>query len=255
MRFSRIFHDGLDACGLFSESEVSEMFDRIKNQRLSDTLSGLLQILERNKRTKPEDQYAEWTFRALCVYRRLQESVLWRINQMRDRDYSGYLDSEPVHFDGDIIITDPCYIMGEGEDWSRCGYGSKMEKLGIQHYMTRNTIYGDWSCTTINTDTNKAIGHFCADAGLVSVFLLDEVLKYNPWYDDYIEKPYMVTLIRDFCGTAQFVVKDKSYVLDHDDGLYKKGDMMEDFAVEVVGHGINKITGEPINFVGKQTGM
>lgn len=27
----------------------------------------------------------------------------------------------------------------------------------------------------------------------------------------------------------------------------------KDFSVEVVGHGIDKITGEPINFVGKQT--
>ena len=31
--------------------------------------------------------------------------------------------------------------------------------------------------------------------------------------------------------------------------------LLEDYMVEVVGHGINKKTGEPINFVGKQTGF
>ena len=36
---------------------------------------------------------------------------------------------------------------------------------------------------------------------------------------------------------------------------WNKGDKWEDYVVEVVGHGINKKTGEPINFVGKQTGF
>lgn len=35
----------------------------------------------------------------------------------------------------------------------------------------------------------------------------------------------------------------------------KKGDYWEDYVLEVVGHGINKVTGKPINFVGKQTGL
>lgn len=36
---------------------------------------------------------------------------------------------------------------------------------------------------------------------------------------------------------------------------WKKGDYWEDYVLEVVGHGINKVTGKPINFVGKQTGL
>ena len=31
-----------------------------------------------------------------------------------------YLDGEPMEFDGDIIITDPCYIMKEDDDWATC---------------------------------------------------------------------------------------------------------------------------------------
>ena len=84
-----------------------------------------------------------------------------------------------MRFKGDIIITDPCYICKNG-DWSKCGYGDNMGRLGIKNYICRDTIYGDWSCTTFNSDTKEPIGEFCADAGLVAVFLLDEVLKYNP---------------------------------------------------------------------------
>ena len=170
-----------------------------------------------------------------------------------------YLDTG-MEFDGDIIITDPCYIMREineltKDDWAACNYGSEMEALGITHYMTRDTLYGDWSCTTFNTDTKKVIGDFCADAGLVSVFLLEEVLKYNPEFDYHLNREWSTTWIKDFKGTVKFVVKHTEGYYEEDTSYYKKGDYWEDYFVEVVGHGINKVTGEPINFVGKQTGF
>lgn len=166
-----------------------------------------------------------------------------------------YLDGGPMEFDGDIIITDPCYIMREDDDWATCSYGEDMEALGIVHYMTRDTLYGDWSCTTFDTDTKEAIGKFCADAGLVSVFLLDEVLKYNPYYKDHLKNKWTVTWIKDFKGTVEFVVKHIEGYYEEDTDYWKKGDYWEDYALEVVGHGINKVTGKPINFVGKQTGL
>ena len=175
-----------------------------------------------------------------------------------------YLDSEPMEFDGDIIITDPCYIIRAkhhgttpitDDDWNACEYGENMEALGINNYMTRDTLYGDWSCTTYNTDTKEPIGEFCADAGMVSVFLLDEVLKYNPDFDYHTERLWTTTLIKDFKGTVQFIVKHEEGIYEDTTEWHTKGDKWEDYSVEVVGHGINKITGEPINFVGTQTGL
>lgn len=175
-----------------------------------------------------------------------------------------YLDSEPMKFDGDIIITDPCYIMRAehhgttpitDNDWDACECGDKMEVLGIHRCMTRDTLYGDWSCTVFNTDTEKAIGEFCADAGLVSVFLLDEVLKYNPDFDYHKERDWTTTLIPDFKGTVQFVVEHEEGVYEEDCEYWKAGDKWEDYSVHVVGHGINKKTGEPINFRSTQTGL
>lgn len=164
--------------------------------------------------------------------------------------YDRYIDSDPVEFDGDIIITDPCYIIrddSDDSDWEKCDYGDDMAAIGITKFMTRDTIYGDWSCTTFNSDTKEAIGQFCADAGLVSVILLSEVLKYNPSFDYHINRPWTTTLVKDFKGTVKFVIVEETWT--NDDGDHT------DYAVQVVGNGVNKTTGEPINFVGKQTGF
>lgn len=222
-------------------------------------------------------------------------------------NYDRYLDSEPMQFDGDIIITDPCYITKEQDDadepkwsdyyaytsiydypdynkqtrtselfeadskiydeahrkwsdahpddWEVCAYGKNMGALGIHNYMTRDTLYGDWSCTTFNADTEEKIGEFCADAGMVAVFDLKEVMNYNPAFDYHIERPWTTTLIRDFKGVVQFQVRHIEGVYEDTTEWWNEGDTWEEYVVEVVGKGINKSTGKPINFIGRQTGF
>ena len=234
-----------------------------------------------------------------------QLDLAWMTNFIRDIKLQDYimslhgrgwyryqcLDSEPVEFNGDIIITDPCYIVKHRDrstepkwedymrlpdyrgmtkkqmeeagyyedyaklqeaqakwdeenpdDWDLCECGYNMGALGLKTYMSRSTIYGDWSCTTYNSDTKEPIGKFCADAGQVAVFDLNEVLAYNPEYDDYVEKDWCVTLIKNFKGTVQFVVEIED-------------EKHNDYAVRVIGRGVDKVTGEPINFITSQTGL
>lgn len=102
-----------------------------------------------------------------------------------------------------------------------------MEELGIKNYISSDTLYGDWSCTVFN-DKEEPIGKFCADAGMVAVFLLDEVLKYNPNFDYHINKPWTTTLINDFDGHVDFDMEGENLI--------------------VVGNG-------NINFCSKQTGL
>ena len=146
-----------------------------------------------------------------------------------------------MKFKGTIIITDPCYIMRAEhhgttpiteDDWRACDCGQNMEVLGIKHYICESTIYGDWGCTTYKVDTDPVkiidiiaesyakgdceidfspvtskIGNFCVDAGLVSVFLLDEVRKYNPDIDKWIAShDWCVTTIPDFDGEVNYYV-------------------------------------------------
>lgn len=211
---------------------------------------------------------------------------------IRYSTYNRFLDSDPVEFDGDIIITDPCYIikhrdestkpkwhefmkldsyqgmsrkqmeeagyfedyakMQEAQDkwdeenpddWDVCECGYEMGELGLKTWMSRDTLYGDWGCHTFNADTKEVLGEFCADSGMVGVFDLNEVLEYNPDFDDHIKKPWTTTLIKDFKGTVQFVVEEN------------KRSRGENFNVRVIGRGVNKKTGEPLNFITSQTGL
>ena len=134
-------------------------------------------------------------------------------------------------------------------DWERCEYGDNFEELGIHNYMTHSTLYGDWSCTTYDKDTKEAIGEFCADAGLVSVFLLDEVRKYNPEIDKTIkERPWCFTTISNFEGVVSFIVVHEEGTYDEDTEYWKKGDPWTDDILIVEGTG-------NINFTTRQTGL
>lgn len=177
-----------------------------------------------------------------------------------------------MKFKGTIIITDPCYIVKKctkknpypfpwtmenikapnieemvkkyrewedtHDDWTKCMYGRNMEALGIEHYFTESTLYGDWGCTTYKIKENpytvinkfaesentgedygiscSKLGEFCADAGLVSVFLLDEVRKYNPGIDEWIAShDWCVTTIPDFDGEVNYYVdkQDNAHII------------------------------------------
>lgn len=173
-----------------------------------------------------------------------------------------------------IIITDPCYIIKENpfeypyteelykkmekdewqklcsdyrkwdedhDDWDKCDYGENMEALGITNYESRSTIYGDWGCTTYNTDTAEELGQFCADAGMVAVFELDEVRAYNPDIDEWIKKhPWCVTTIKNFTGNVNIEVVDLEDQVDEEGYMYKE--------VRVIGKG-------NINFFTTQTSL
>lgn len=124
-------------------------------------------------------------------------------------------------------------------DWDKCNYGENMEVLGIHNYISESTIYGDWSCTTYQTEKepkellesilrvlndnleygeyeddessvfcgSKDIGGFCADTGLVGVFLLDEILAYNPDWKSWIEEhSWCATIIENFEGEVEYYI-------------------------------------------------
>lgn len=56
------------------------------------------------------------------------------------------------------------------EDWTKCDYGNNMEILGFDNYLISSTIYGDWSCSTFNTDTKEKYGVFVLMKGKLLYF-------------------------------------------------------------------------------------
>jgi hypothetical protein len=113
-----------------------------------------------------------------------------------------YKDTYLLHFDNEtVVITDPCYVEKEGDNYWN------FEESGPYDFIMRSTLYGDWSCTTVDTDTGEKLGDFCADAGMVAVFEMEDLKKYNPEMEDWCkEHSWCATVIPNFTGDVQIKV-------------------------------------------------
>ena len=141
------------------------------------------------------------------------------------------------YFDGDIIITDPCYLIRADrcDDWQLSDYGEEMDIFGFSTYLSQWTLIGDWYCDVFQgsvsdvwtpVPSNRQIGSFSADACRVGVFYLRDVLKYNPSFDMHITHPRCVCWIKEFKGTVSIInVPDP----DGDDSIHVTGSGSLDF--------------------------
>lgn len=108
-----------------------------------------------------------------------------------------------MYFKGDIIITDPMYIVKSEEDWHRCEYGEKLEALDIFTYITAGN--GDeFASDIVSLDAHECLGELGSDSCMVSVMLLSEVRQYNYDFDKGLEE-HCYTIIEDFDGEVQLV--------------------------------------------------
>lgn len=120
----------------------------------------------------------------------------------------------PVEFNGDILITDPCYLCQGGsmewdpEAWESGEVAARYGGIGSRTY------YGDWGCTLYRTDkeagrvsnADEKIGHFCADAGLVCVIDVAHVRELSPGFEAWLkEHDWCGTIVRNFKGTVRFI--------------------------------------------------
>lgn len=147
-------------------------------------------------------------------------------------------------FDGDIVITDPCYIRYSGKpiDWH--SHEERMKEVGL----CNETYYGDWGCTVFaamgpvghSYDESAKIGEFCADAGMVCVLDMRDAMRICPDIDKWIvEHDWCATVIRGFKGKVRLMtmtkkrwmkdLKDKRKRIVYDDvELRVRGDGMKD---------------------------
>lgn len=164
-------------------------------------------------------------------------------------------------FKGTIVITDPCYLDADMDQdlWEASGYGDDLSVFGCSQWICKDTIYGDWSCTTYKGNSKEIskvveeiislereldtldendlgndpayeiiskqlrslykvmqekfpkLGNFCADAGMVCVVYLDDILKVNPTFKQWAyEHPWCVTIIPNFDGNIEYEVDDNT---------------------------------------------
>lgn len=160
-------------------------------------------------------------------------------------------EDKVMEFNGDIIITDPCYLSVNMTNEERRNFDCTcMINYGIIG-IESDTYYGDWDCSTFDrlsfdeNDCPKLIGKFCADSGMVCVADLRSVLRFNPKYDYHIKKDWTATLIRNFKGT----VRIKIDLANGGNEIYPA------YSASVIGNGVSIKTGEPIEFYTRQTGL
>jgi len=93
----------------------------------------------------------------------------------------------------------------------------KFFKQYNNHHLTmdqKKEIYKEYIKEREELNKNPLIlGRFCADSGLVAVFLLNEVLKFNSEFKDHIDAPQACTWIKDFDGEIDLVhINDEIFV-------------------------------------------
>lgn len=222
-----------------------KMYEAVNNVSDITNLSILFKIFDVYEYTPEQKE--------LCILTKQKVSTFLKRYGSQKVNFFNLADSKPKEYIGDIIITDPCYIMKD-DDWHKfCDGELELEEI-IPSIIYRDTLYGDWSCSTFSN--NKNIGEFCADAGMVCVATLEDILKYNPNFNYHKEKPWTTTLIKNFKGHIQFKVfyYNQNKVLTDD--FYKNRNFdWYDFEVQVVGEGINMITRENFNFFTTQIGL
>jgi hypothetical protein len=187
---------------------------------LTYTETEIFDIVKRNIETNEEKLKKDLITFHFYTEEEFRSSVSQLIgkNLIKRNQNSILVISNPIikRFDGDIIITDPCYIdkgdvFKEGRTlWDsnelNIYTGEGLENFGFTNYIWEGTIYGDWGCTTLNKENNSVLGYFCADAGLVGVFLLKEVLSFNPKVEE-LSSSRLATIIKDFHGTVEYKIE------------------------------------------------
>ncbi|MBQ3342444.1 MAG: hypothetical protein IJG84_11150 [Kiritimatiellae bacterium] len=160
-------------------------------------------------------------------------------------------------FDGDIVITDPCYIRENGKriDWG--SHEAMMKDVGL----CNRTYYGDWGCTVFaamgpvghSYDKSAKIGEFCADAGMVCVLDMRDARRMCPDIDKWIAEHYWcATVISGFKGKVRLMtMTTKRWMKDLKDP--KKRIVYDDVELRVRGDGMKD--GDTFCFESYQTSL
>lgn len=136
-------------------------------------------------------------------------TLCYKYSNIRKSYFEQLLDSEPVEYNEDIVITDPCYIFKNwpNEDFTKCYKNNHFNKY--ESMIFRSNLIGDGDFTTYNSKTKQKIGTYCADTGLVCVDTLEHVLTINPEFSKSEE--YIRTIIKNFKGIIWFEVVGETY--------------------------------------------
>jgi len=105
-----------------------------------------------------------------------------------------------MRFHGDLIITDPAFVAKDAEDWKKCSYGDDMGALGFKTWRSALVTEGEEDLGAFHPETGECYGTFVTDSGVATAFLLEEILRYAPDFDEHEVCPENALWIPEFDG-------------------------------------------------------
>ena len=111
--------------------------------------------------------------------------------------------TKSLAFKGTIIIGDPCEMVISEDDWEKSMYGEKMHTIGFKNYISFE--FEEDVPSVINYDKNEKIGSFCTDSCMICIVSLDELLKYNPDFNQHTKYPKNWMVVEEFDGVISIV--------------------------------------------------
>ena len=98
------------------------------------------------------------------------------------------MKTQKMHFENaDIIFVDPCYFAKDDGVWEEyCedfAQNKNLDKLGCEQSICISV--GDVSPDVlVNENDGSVLGSICTDSYVLGCFKLEDVLEYNPEYDN-----------------------------------------------------------------------
>lgn len=111
-----------------------------------------------------------------------------------------------MKFKGNLIITDPAFVCKDAEDWKKCAYGDDMSLLGMKNSLSALVTEGEEDLMAFSR-SGECYGTFVTDSGVATAFLLEEILEYDPEFDEHTECPENALWIPEFDGEIKVLGK------------------------------------------------
>lgn len=190
-------------------SEIYAEFTKIWNSKDMTYAKGQACVDKARKEFAKEYDIVDWF--ELGTYKRKQQ---WEISRCKEpKPDTNYRVDRTFVFseESDIIITDPCYIY----EW----IGNNHDEWTCDNIpSSRDTIYGDWSCSIYECEKGKSpkagtkpFGSFCADAGLVCVEDIRNCPKKAEILDWVKSHGWCATVIPNFKGNVEYKIRTDYY--------------------------------------------
>lgn len=96
------------------------------------------------------------------------------------------------------------------EEWKEYYFTFFDEYYSIEDENEQKEFFDEFETKQKEFLNKYALGQFCADAGMVCVVYLEEILKVNPNFKEWLnEHPWCATIIENFDGDIEYIVDNK----------------------------------------------